>query len=259
MIMNRIKKRNLFKHSNKGICWNTRGAGHIEFILSVVLFLGVVGFALFFFAPSGGNRTIESSLTYSFDEIIKDTEVEVDSYSVKINDNLVTSDSIVVEIKGIDDGKKVRVESCGGDVLPSKRAGDIVYFDWKGGLCDGKYFDIIKFSESFVESTAPSDIPTLDLSYYEISSSSSSKIVSESELGRLEDDYEANYGSVKDGFNLAGVDFSFSLSFIGDDGPMIEPKATIPEGLEVFSQSKRIEVLRREGKLEVADLVVKVW
>jgi len=249
---------NVYKLAEIVMFMNRKGAGHIEFILSVVLFLGVVGFALFFFAPSGGNRTIESSLTYSFKEIIRDVEVEVDSYSVKVVGSQVTSDSIAVQIMGIDGNKKVRVESCEGNVLPSKRIGNIVYFDWMNDLCDGKYFDTIKFSIDFVESTAPSETPTLDTSYYEIASSSSRDIVSESELGRLEDEYEG-YNDLKKRFNLEGIDFSFSLSFVGDIEPTIEPEATIPEGLEVFSQSKRIEVLRRDGTLEFADLVVRIW
>ena len=33
----------------------------------------------------------------------------------------------------------------------------------------------------------------------------------------------------------------------------------IPEGLEVFSTGKRVEVLRRDGKIVFAELVIRLW
>jgi len=234
-----------------------RGAGHIEFILSVILFLGIVGFALFFFAPSGGNRTIESSLTYGFSEIIGDTEVEVDSYSVSINNlGTIGNDAIFVALSDITN-KKSRVSDPDGSVVLESRVSS-------GGIDfkpSGESFVIIRTSEDIVENIelGAGSVVLNDPSLYEIASSSSSKIVSEFGIDNLKIAYEGNYNDVKNNrFNLAGVDFSFSLTFISD-GKSIEPDVTIPEGLEVFSRLKRIEVLRRDGVLEFADLVVRIW
>jgi len=232
---------------------NIRGAGHIEFILSVILFLGVVGFALFFFAPSGGDRTIETSLIYSFNEIIGETEVEVDSYSVKINN--IPADIDVLEVALSNTlGKKSGVNDDEGNPLESEVAGTGVRF-----IHGDVPFVTIRVSGGITEvgTIAGLEISS-DPSLYEISSSSSSRVVSEARIDELKTGREDEYTELKERFNLAGIDFTFSLKFTSDDEP-IEPEITIPEGVEIFSQSRRIEVLRKDGMLEFADLVIRIW
>lgn len=228
-----------------------RGAGHIEFILSMVLFIGVVGFVLFFFRPGDSSRTIESSLAYGFDEVAKNSSVVLDSYSVKI-EGVVLNDKILIELPNTA-GKVSRVANEGGAVLKSEVASSGVNFEPNN--MGGETFFIIKLSEDFIPSAKPTG--NLGSATYEVSSSTSSNIVSEKRIKELNKSYEADYEEVKERFNLPGVEFSFSLVFADDD--KIEGVKEIPSGLEVYSDSKRIEVLRENGKTKFADLVLRVW
>ena len=75
---------------------NKRGLGHIEAILAFVLFIGFLIFAFYFFSPfSGGNRLLDSSIDYAFREININTSIDMESYSVVINNdvNLTTGSS----------------------------------------------------------------------------------------------------------------------------------------------------------------------
>ena len=65
-----------------------KGISHIEIILAFVLFIGFVGFALFFFRPTDTSRLVDTSLIYTFDEIEKKAGVEVGEYVVKISDDI---------------------------------------------------------------------------------------------------------------------------------------------------------------------------
>ena len=40
---------------------------------------------------------------------------------------------------------------------------------------------------------------------------------------------------------------------------VIKMEREIPEGLDVFANSKRLEILRSDGTLEFGELSVKIW
>jgi hypothetical protein len=74
----------------------------------------------------------------------------------------------------------------------------------------------------------------------------------------LKNDYNSNYLGLKEKFNLPNrVNFGFSLIF--DDNSKIEGLRNVPRNTEVYSASGRVEVLRKDGKIEFANLVVRIW
>ncbi len=235
---------------------NKIGAGHVEFILSTILFIGVVAFVLILYNPVGGERTISSSLDYVFTEIIKNTQVDVDSYSVKINE-IILNDKIRVQISDTV-GKVSRVKDKNGVVKPSVAISSGVDLN-----PDGTDYVSIILAKDIIPSVSPLGNLVEDISKYEIISSDSRKIVSENEIERLIGEYEAEggYEDLKERFNLPGADFSFSLVFTNPDGTHEEINSgeNVPEGLDVFSGEKRIEVLRKSGEIKFADLIVRVW
>jgi len=97
--------------------YNKRGISHIEVILSFVIFVGFLTFALFFFNPLDSSRVLDSSLFYAFDEISDNVSIKLESYSVTIN-NTVSDLVVGINIEN-PDSLNVRVETYGGENLSS--------------------------------------------------------------------------------------------------------------------------------------------
>lgn len=230
-----------------------RGIRHVEIILSFVIFAGAVGFALWFFNPGDSSRKIDVSLEYGFREITQNTSVNLEVYSVKINnDTLVNSavGTIAVNISG--EGESL-ARSFNGLVLDSKRNGDFVDINSPIGWSDIGFI-FVEFSEDFEQGSVSSG--TYNQSYYEIASHELKDVISEKRFLELKKNYFEGYSALREDFNIHS-NFGFALEFSNSS---IIAEKQVPEGLEVFSERRRVEVLRNEsGGTEFADLVVKVW
>ena len=233
-----------------------RGAGHVEMILAFVLFVGFVGFALFFFRPTNTDRLVDTTLTYAFSEIEKNTSTEMDVFGVKRSEGSPDKIIIRVETSEISDVKNVRAEDVDGNVLPSERNGINVELHW-----EGEEFAFLKFNEDFDEGNIPKRRgggPLVhDESYYEIISSNSREVFSEKRFLGLKDSYEQDYYDVKKKFNLPNRVNWGAVLVLSDN--VIRMEREIPEGLDVFANSKRLEILRSDGTLEFGELSVKIW
>lgn len=223
-----------------------RGVGHIEIILSFVLFFTFVSIAFYFFSPLKASKLADSSLPYAFSDIEMNTSVEIISYSVKIVNG---QNKIAVEIADAPEGN-VRVENYDGEVLPSRRNGNSVYFER-----DGSDFVFIKFSEDFLPSSFTNSGNNAN---YELASRSSKRVISEKRLLELNKSYYSDYLNTKRRLNIPdSVDFSFSLAF--PDGKIIKTEKDAPVGQQVFSDIKRKEVLRENGDSLFSEIQVKIW
>ena len=234
-----------------------RGFGHIEFILSFILFFSAVAFALYFFNPVENNRLVDSSLGYLFREIEKNSSVNMKSFSVVITEGAIIgphSDPIGIEVKNIPSEMKVYVEDKNGVRFEANRVGDNVYVkpftSW-----NGVQIIYLKFSEEFEEKGLQSGVINED--YYEIASSTSSDLISEKRILKLKDSYYTDYIGLREKFNIPSrVDFAFSLNFGSDS---IQATKEIPSGLKVFADKKRFNVIRNDGMTTFGDLSVEVW
>jgi len=227
--------------------FNKKGVGHIEIIMSFVLFLGFIGLALYFFSPFQNSRTIHSSLDYAFDEIIEETETTLESYSVVLGSGYSGD---YVNISGNHLNKLIVV---GVDGIPLDN-----YSVSEDKICfiSGERFISILFNEEFSDSEGSCSFNTI-VSDFQISSSKNESLIGETKMKNLVIEYFNNYDELKEKFNLPGrIDFGFSLTF--DDGTQIIGEKEIPTNLEVVSKEDRVEVATREGVV-FADLVVKVW
>ncbi|MBU0976833.1 MAG: hypothetical protein KKD18_00270, partial [Nanoarchaeota archaeon] len=117
----------------------------------------------------------------------------------------------------------------------------------------------VRFNEEFGEDQAVGEV-VHNASWYRLGSSEKRAMISAKKFKLLNYSYYADYRDLKsqENFNLPDrADFGFSLMF--DNGDGIVAENTIPADFEVFSDSKRVEVLREDGSTVFADLVVKVW
>lgn len=228
-----------------------RGASHIEVIIAFVLFMGFLLVVLYFFNPVRGSRMSDSSLPFLFEEVLKNVSVELETYSVKITDTDLGISDITVVIRSNEVGEiegNVRVENYYGDeVYPSEIEGGDILFSPE------EEFVFVKISEDLNPySIEPSGEITED---YEISYVGVREIVSEKRLELLEQAYNQNYGKLKDSLNLRG-NFDFRVVLSDEE---ISGERFVPAGLDIYSDYRRIEVLREDGSSEYADMVVRVW
>lgn len=236
-----------------------RGAGHVEIVISYLLFIGFIIFIFYFFNPIKTSKLSESSLPLVFEEISNNITIVMKTYSVKIIGNPLANVSVDLGMN-LDD-KEVRVEnySDASQSFVSTKSGNRVTFN-----PGGEIFVLIRVSESVRASEAMAapgpegfmpalPTPTGD---YEISYVGTREVYSEKKAEALKGEYYSNYPGLKDNLNIQNNDFAFNLTF--EDGSLGAARF-VPVGIEVYSDYKRREVLRDDGSLAFADLNVKVW
>jgi hypothetical protein len=230
-----------------------KGASHTEIILAFLMFIAAVGLALYFFSPGNGERVADTYLAYSMNEITQRTSAKVEVFSVKINGERITEDVIAVPFSGVNGN--TQAATYDGSALPSYRT-DNGFVHVSRGTNDWDDIDFItvSFSDAFDIGTQLSG--KHNETYYQISTSRETEVLSEKKLRDLAAEYNSDYENLRKEFNLK-AGFSFSLNY--ENGEEISAEKEVPTGLEVFSDVKRVEVLRESGKVEYADLMVSVW
>ena len=235
-----------------------RGISHIEVILSFVLFITAVGFGLYFFNSGDSTRFVSTTISYAFREIEKNTSTSLEFFSVNVNGALIMSNEIALDFSGVTGDTTILTYD--GRILNSSRGGtngELVYIsspNW-----GGEDFIYVVFGEEFSEDTL-SETEGHNETYYRIGSSETRDVISERKFKMLNQAYYADYRGLKSqsNFNLPDrADFGFSLEF--DNGEAIVAENSIPDNFEIFSEKKRVEVLREDGSVTFADLIVKVW
>ena len=221
-----------------------RGMGHIEAILSIVLFVGFLAFALYFFNPLDTDRVVRSSLIYTLDEVSKNITVEVISYSIVLDDEV--SGDIAMEIDN-PEGYNVRVEDKDGMELDSGYESGKVHV--KAGA---NKFLTVMFSKDFGESAFNQGT---DEERFTISSSDKKEIWSYKRADGLKNAYVKDYFKVKKDFNLP-ENFGFNIVYNEDK---IVAENEIPEGIQVYGDTEKNEFIDDTGKIIFAELNVKVW
>ena len=238
---------------------NKRGLNHIEMMLSFLIFIGFIIFALYFFSPFKASRLVESSASYITSELNKNLSVSIESYSVKMDVTSISGNG-GISLTGIDSSKNVRADNGKGTKISSERNGDSIDFVKSEVFSSNPQnaFAIFKFSEDFSpESLSPDGAP-LASDKYSIVSTESSSIISEKRILLLNSSYYQDYSGLKKHFNLPNrVNFGFLFKF--DSGESIESQKEIQSGVEVYSNVKRVEVMRSDGSIVFADFVIRIW
>lgn len=250
---------------------NKKGIGHIEMLLSFLIFVGFVIFALYFFNPFNPDRLVKTALDYGFREIIKNTTIEIESYEVAISDMDGINGIRKLKINDIDvHDKKVIAENVLGNNVPAERNGNSPNIDFNTDEVHlpsdpNKGFVIFRFNEDFVQISPGGGGGQIPEEKYSIVSYEKIKLISEKRVIALKNYYADNYNKLREEFNLPSrANFEFVLKFDKEEGeeeadeiPAV-PKYR-PQGVEIFSDMKRFEVLREDGTTKFAELTVRVW
>ncbi len=229
-----------------------RGFGHVEAIMAFVIFIAFLVFAFTFFSPFQSGRTLTSSLDYVWREVADATKIDLEIYSVYIN-NAVAFSPVTISIPSAPVGMNASVEDSQGNNIASYTDSAGVHFQKP---IDN--FVRVKFAEDFVKGS-PISGTLLRNSDYSVSSSEIQKIFSEKKILDLNDSYYSNYSTLRTRFNLPNrVNFGFAVK-ISSSVESVSSKQ-IPENVEVLSENDRVAIVRiPSGVIEFADVRVFVW
>ncbi len=229
-----------------------KGFGHVEAIISFVIFIAFLVFAFSFFSPFQSGRTLTSSLDYAWREVAEATKIDLEIYSVYITNPSAPS-LVTIMIPSSPSGINASVEDGNGVSLVSYTDSIGVHFQKPVNN-----FVRIKFAEDFVKGISINGTPLVN-SEYVVSSSEIQKTFSEKKLLDINGSYYSNYSVLKTQFNLPNrVNFGFAVKF--SEGLEIVASKQIPENIEVLSKNDRVAVIRiSNGTVEYADVRVFVW
>ncbi|MEI6732091.1 MAG: hypothetical protein WCK90_05450 [archaeon] len=226
---------------------NKRGSGNIEVLMAFVLFIGAVIVALYLLNPAKSANLEETSMNYAFGAIKNISFSEVESYSVKIMSSENRVSIALLPTNPTND--LVSVEDYYGDMKSSYANGGIITFDKPSNN-----FTIIRFSHNIDSSSTPI---TGTSAPYELSSSVTEDIVSESKFLAMNQTYYSDYESVKSSLKiLASMEFSARMYLPGKEILMTRE---IPQNRNVVSRNERMRVLRSDGSIVFGNLEVSMW
>jgi hypothetical protein len=180
--------------------------------------------------------------------------VEVYSYSVKMETSgSCSGDIIAVSAPATGSGKNARVEDYYGAALLSKKSGGNVVFE-RGS----NNFAVVKFSEDFDAGNLTKEITVTGTNCYTIASSYSSKALSEKKILEMNRSYYADYNALKKKLNIPeNINFGFTLKF--DNNKMIVAEREAPLRVDVFSETSRTEIIKKDGSSEFGQFVIRTW
>ena len=224
-----------------------KGASHVEFIISLTMFLVFVSAALFFFTPKISTTSIDEIAKDNFVNIENFLKTEIQKYGVKINNQDL--EIMTIELDNLIGNE--RIENLNGQKLESGKQGDIVFFRH-----NEEELIYILLSEDFLGGSL-SGSPSQNSEKYEIASYIVEKPLSIKKASDMKDLYEEDYNSLKNNIGIPSrVDFGFSVLIQEQE---IKAELGNSEGKEIRSMTKRLEILKEDGSREFGTLTVKVW
>ncbi len=242
-----------------------KGLGHVEVIISFVLFVGflVVLFVLFNPFESSQHTGIADSVLVNLEE---DLLREINSVSLSFGGDDVEDGKSCVSIGFDEIAEDMKCNS--GNVLVKDRTGKVnsyysgndLEIELSGEDADtGKYFYTIYCSEE-IESSG-SDLGDCgnnlvltkdNLGIITMREAWSEKLI----LNFIGQDYE----SIKSDYVLGGNEFSFEVYTLND---VLKSEYSldneIPEGVEVVAKTTPIKILNKDAEIKQHKMVVKTW
>lgn len=231
-----------------------KGSTHVEFIISMILFIGVVFFSIYLANPVT-QKNSDSLVSITANSIRNNVETESATYSVKIKKENVPFSSGTIAFDSSDVGLSggcLAFDSSEIKMSCARSADDnVAYFSW-----NGQEFIYLIFSDEITRNQ-PTEQTSIDTNLYETASVVRDKVYSESKLLSLADRYNKDYSSLKTSLGFpSGRDFVFSIKL--NDTSRIAVEREELGNSEVYSKTERLEVIS-EGGIKFVDFDVKIW
>lgn len=238
---------------------NKLGSGHIEVVISFVIFIGFLIFLFILFNPlkKSINETIVDSTIFNIGE---NASMNVTSTSIRIN-NYIDLDSYdcfqipVLESLGCSSERKILSKNSSEGVIDSKiESGKIII----NLLNNEKYYTLHCSEEISERAGIKTNCKVLDANEYNIGQIKTKYAWSEAKLRSFENKYLNSYKEIKEKFVSGGNDFSFSIRNLSNDEKFIGRKSA-PKGIGVNSKTIQIELIDNKATIKKAIITVTIW
>ncbi len=230
-----------------------RGMSHVEIILASVLFIGAVLFALYFFTTK--HTSEDPSFTpYLLEQLSRNTSVGVEQYSLALSAPESTT-FLAVNLSRTFAGVGVQVVNYTGAILPSSLEHDIIYFERQGNekLVFVRVSPDLRTAYGTVHSKGQ-----VQEHLYALASKTNITLLSEQRLLALNTTYTKEYEQTKAALGLgAGYELGIAVSFSEGDRILMEKPLLLKT--TVYAKTKRVEILRTDGRFVFGDVEVKIW
>jgi len=227
-----------------------RGMSHIEVVLAFILFIGSIASVLYLIQPIE-KKDLGSSLQYALREFERNSETTVETYFIKIYRERLGKDIISINSSGMGD-LKASAEGYSGKLLPTRRDEGFVYVNISGE--DSIY---LRFSEEFTDSLEKEHYSPFNESFYSLGANNANRFISEKKLLEFNKTYYEEYSRARDIVGLGKTaEFSFAVYF---SDSAIKAERKVPVGANVYSNSKREEILRTDGSIVFGEVIMKTW
>ena len=236
-----------------------KGAGHVEVIISFIIFIGFLIFLFTIFNPLdlANNTSLVDSVFLKMEE---ELAIRVSSVSISLdNPGAVTGCFSISEIGGLDCShtRDVRVFDKNGNFVGAKLEGGRIHIDL-ASITEKNFYTII-CAEKNLPSGSPSGCTSLSEGDFELGIISDKKIWSEGKISDFEDDFEGDgYVSLKEEYVPAGSDFGFRVwDLENQEVPLYEGGET--PATRVDARTIPIDVIDGNAEIEKRTLTILTW
>ncbi|MEK6873337.1 MAG: hypothetical protein AABW91_00680 [Nanoarchaeota archaeon] len=239
---------------------NKTGSGHVEVIISFVLFIGFLGFIFIAFNPlkPSSNSAIVNSV---YNVLEENLSVELNKVSVNLNSIPAGQNCF----KLLNTGQLISDLSCNNqnilikDKDNRKKPAQIINNEIVSGLSSDSNFYTIYCSDEVNPNLGSFSLcEEYDETQYEVGIIVSSNYWSLKKLNDLRNNYQTNYDNTKKEFVRETSDFGF-ITWDLNLSKEFDVTQEVPKGLDVISKTLPINIIDSDANVTKHTITVMTW
>lgn len=227
-----------------------KAMGHVEMIISFVIFVSIVTFLLILFRPMiVFTKTTSANLDITESQILENMSIKLTVQSINISNEILDGNCVsLAKPEAIKDKAIMRNSTYNRINAKTDGVGSLINFQKSGE------FYRIYSSEEFAESSySPAECNPQN---YDLGVVKTYYKVSDAYLNSLFGNYTADYQTLK---TQLGLKNDFNLILRDNGGELLRAESYKPSGIEVMARDVLIEILDKDGNLKSAILNIQVW
>ena len=242
-----------------------RASGHIEVMISFVIFIGLIVFLFIMLNPLKIFSASKSMLDTTTNKVIENVSTELTTSSVKVQDSYILpeglpKDCLTISLKS-KAGEELIVKNGSGSEVESAKGTETLSFKYDGS----NRFYRISLSENIFPTKllVGSSCATLEPTDYQLGITRTRDIISSEKLKTFTEEYTEDYDALKTSLGLEN-NFNFII-FKGDgsifevDGTKIRGQENPPGGINVLAKDVVIEILNKSADIIPAIMNIRAW
>ncbi len=250
-------------YSKKGV------SGHIEVIISFLIFLAFVSFLLFFVNPIEKNKETAHYLEIAENAITERIKGNLSEFSITLNVAPAAAGCACFDYNNPPykishmAGNDIVIKTKDGIITPGAKIGNKICFEPVVVGVAGERFYRLYFSEEFEGAAGalcgatPPVVSYLSSSDYTLGVYNAYEKISNKSLYSLNEDYKNDYTTLRNTLNL-NADFNIFVKDMKNDY-LAYGKIREPKGSNIMAKETPIEIINETGGVIPAIMNIQVW